>query len=893
MKRLFSSLWRRIRFFRSYADLQDEMRVNLELQAEENLSRGMTPQEARRQARLRLGDTPSTIEAIRDQQLVTRMESYYRDVVLGLRAIAKSPIFSLIAILTLAIGIGANTAVFTVLYGLLLRSLPVTHPRELALIGLHLDRQRTIPAVPWRMYKLLQARQRSFADLSASYWDSVSMRDAEGVMRQYNAAMITGNTFQILGLQPYLGRLFGPADDLRGGPPEGWPVVLGYRLWRDRFGGDADVIGKQIRVSNAITTIVGVAPPDFDGLWPGEDLSLYLPMQFLPSIMARDDLNSPDSGFFSSVIGRLKPGVSLAAANAEMHVYQKQLLKESVPLEVQQRPDFRRIRIEVISARTGIRTWSDQFLEPFYLMQGLVAIVLLLCCVNVGGLMMSKVHTRQHEFAVRTALGGARWRLIRQYLTESLIIALAGGALGAIAAWYGNGLLLHFFRGPLMFEDPSVRPDSTVFLATGVFAILTTLFFGTLPALRAGRADPGTLLTSRGRVGARRQIAGRAFVPLQVAMSLVLVAVATLLSQSLIRLRGERTGFEVNHVTIQTPPFHRLGLKDDAKLDLYQRMVDRLGQMPGMRSAAVTYYTPLTGDQAMAEFQTADAGAGAESMRMAWNDVGPGYFRTMETKILAGREFQRNERKRDVCVINQSAAAALFPRQSALGQYVRSGDVNEFEQKVSCRVIGIAQDARFASLRDAPPKTVYFPVTVRTGGNLVFLMNADTEADAIAAYRKAITELAPTVPLVLFVTLKEQMDAALGSQRLITIMSNFFAGLALFLSAIGLYGLLSSSVAQRTSEIGVRIALGAQRAVVLRMILSEALGLLGAGVALGAVALLFAVHFVQSMLFGLSAFDPATLLGTAAVLTLVTLCAGMIPALHAASVDPMNALRSE
>ncbi len=892
MRRLLASLWRRIRFFRSYSDLEEEMRVNLELQAEENADRGMSPEEARRQARLRFGNTPATIEAIRDQELVTRLESCYRDFVVGLRAIRKSPIFSLIAILTLAIGIGANTAVFTVLYGLLLRSLPVAHPRELALIGVDLDRTRVVPNVPWRMYEALRRQQHAFTGIAAAYWDNVSMRDAEGVMRQYNAAMMSGNAFQVLEMRPYLGRLFGPSDDTRGGPPQGWPVVIGYRLWKDRFGGDASVVGKQIRLSNAIATIIGVAPPDFEGLWPGTNLSLYLPIQFLPTIMEHDDLNNPESGFFCSIIGRLKPGITIAAANAEMQVYQKELLKESVPLAIQQQPWFRRVRIQVISARTGISLFDRSFLAPFYLMQGLVGVVLLLCCVNVGGLMMSKVHTRQHEFAVRTALGGARWRLIRQYLTESLIIALAGAALGAVAAWYGNGLLLHFFRGPMMFEDPVVPPDSTVFVVTGVFAVLTTLFFGTLPALRAGRADPGTLLTSRGRVGARRQIAGKAFVPLQVAMSLVLVAVATLLSQSLIRLHGERTGFEVNHVTIQTPPFHRLPQKGEAKLDLYQRMVDRLEQMPGMRSAAVTYYTPLTGDQAMAAFQATDAPSD-QTLRMAYNDVGPGYFRTMETKILAGREFQRNERKRDVCVINQSAAAALFPRQSALGRYVRSNDTREFEQIVNCRVIGIAQNAKFASLRDTPPKTVYFPVTTRTGGNLVFLMNADTEADAIAGYRKAITEIAPTVPLVLFVTLKEQMDAALGSQRLITIMSNFFAGLALFLSAIGLYGLLSSSVAQRTSEIGVRIALGAQRGVVLRMILSEALGLLGAGVALGAIALVFGVRFVQSMLFGLSAFDPLTLLGTAAALTLVTLCAGLIPALHAASVDPMYALRSE
>jgi predicted permease len=442
----------------------------------------------------------------------------------------------------------------------------------------------------------------------------------------------------------------------------------------------------------------------------------------------------------------------------------------------------------------------------------------------------------------------------------------------------------------------SIQPDNSVFWMTGSLAVLTTLFFGTLPALIAGRSDPGLLLKSRTAVGGKRQV-GKAFVPIQVALSLVLITMATLLSQSLIRLRGEYTGFDVNHVTIQTAPFIVLPQKDDAKLDLYQRMVDRLEQLPGMNSAAVTRMTPMTGYQATAAFQALAGGPNPpEDSHLSYNEVGPGYFRTMKTRILSGREFQKNERERSVCVLNQSAATYLFPHQQPLGAYVRSADTEEFGEIVSCRVIGIAEDAKYASLREPPPRTIYLPVTKDTmpkAGNLVFLMNSETKVQAISAYSTAIKEIAPTVPLVLFATLREQMDAALGSQRLITTMSNFFGALALFLSAIGLYGLLSSSVAQRTGEIGVRIALGARRGAVLRMILRDALRLFGAGLLLGGISLFFAIRFVRELLYGVSAFDPITVTAAMLSLAIVVLIAALVPALRAASVDPLVALRTE
>jgi predicted permease len=886
--------------FRCDADLEDELRVHLEMQAEENTDRGMPPVEAQRRAHLRLGRTPAIIERIRDQEAIVMLEGWYRDFLFGIRAIRQSPVFCITAILTLALGIGANTAIFTLLYGLLLRNLPAAHPEQLAHIRIVSSAAQFNDAgsfIPYRMIEQFQREQHSFAGISLWRSVEVTMLAGDGALRTFQTELVSGNAFSLLGLNPYLGRLISTGDDVRGGSAQGWPVVLSFGLWTERFGADSGIVGKQITVSNIPVTVVGVAPPDFHGVRPGTDVKFYLPLQFGTPLLGRA-IDSPGWFFPCSAIGRLNSGTRIAEAASEVAFRQKELFHQFLPVQALHSPYWEKAAINVDPASSGLPTYiSHVYSESLFLMQGLVGVVLLLCCVNVGGLMLSKVYARQREFAVRTAIGAARWRLIRQYLTESFVIALAGAALGGIATWYGSPALLGFFRDPMMGESISVHPDRMVFWITGACAVATTLLFGALPAWRAGRSDPGVLLTTRTAGSSRRQIAGRAFVPVQVALSLILVALATLLSQSLSRLHNDRTGFDVDHVTIQTARFNLLPQKGDAKLDLYQRMVDRLEQMPGMRAAAVTWQTPMTGVLITSRFEAVTQNPEPpEDPHMAYNAVGPGYFRTMNTHILEGREFQKNERGMNICIVNRAAANFFFPHEQAMGRYVRAKDPKDFPDSVTCRIIGIAEDAKFSNVREAPPRTIYFPVSVKTineAGVLVFLMNSGTRTQAIAGYRQALSEIAPTVPLVIFATLRDQMDAALGSQRLITASSNLFAGLALFLSAIGLYGLLASSVEQRGGEIGVRMALGAQRGMVLRMILKEALALVAAGVLLGAVALFFAVQFIRNMLFGVSAFDPASLALTMLLLAIVALAAALPPALRAASVDPMVALRAE
>jgi predicted permease len=908
MKEWFARRFSWMHHHRADSDLGDELKTHLEMQEEDYAGLGIPPSEARRRARLRLGSTPAIVENVRDLEFITLLENAYRDFRFGLRALRKSPVFALTAILTLGIGIGANTIVFTLLYGLLLRSLPVRDAASLVRIGVAsatIEPDRA-SQVPYKLLLELRRRQKSFTDISSWLPVNVSMDTGDGYPRMLTAGLAGGNGFEILGMNAYLGHLLTPADDVRGGPGEGWPAVLDYGFWKDNFGADPSVLGTQIKLSNTTVTVVGVAPPGFRGLWPGSDPKLYVPFHFL-SVLSGKDLDAPDWSPWCSTLGRLKPGGSAGQARAELATYDKSLISQFIPLDLQDRFQARNAYLWVSSARTGLPTFFGRvYSTPLYLMQGLVGIVLLLCCVNVAGLMMSKVHARRQEFALRTAIGAARWRLMSQYLTESFVIALAGAALGAAAAWYGTGYLLPFFRHPMEGAPMSIKPDTTVFAVTGLSSVLTTLLFGTLPAWRAAGSDPGHFLKSRTAGAARRRILGRAFIPLQIALSFVLVSIATLLSQSLTRLQTEQTGFDLDHVTIQTAPFTLQNYTREARMELYHRMKDRLEHLPGMNSASFTLFTPMTSFQATSSFQAVSSGPNPpEDPRMAYNDVGPGYFRTMKTTILEGREFYDNERDRSVCVLNQSAAAYLFPHQKPIGQYVRSTPgttgnpagrgVLPFPHVV-CRVVGLAQDAKFANLQEAPPRTIYFPVTpdtITAAGNLVILMNAPSKAQAIAAYRTAKSELSPATPFNVFVTLREQMEAALGSQRALSLMSGFFAALALFLSGLGLYGMLSSSVAQRTGEIGIRIAVGAKRVRVLRMILSEALVLLAAGLVPGAIALMIVTRFVAGMLYGVSALDPIRLAAVTAVLAVVALVAALFPALRATSIEPIRALRAE
>ncbi|MFN7935385.1 MAG: ABC transporter permease [Bryobacteraceae bacterium] len=884
---------------RREADLDAEIRFHLEEEIDEQTARGLSPAQARAAASKDLGNPTLVRESTRDAWGWGPLERLAQDVRYALRGMRRNPVFSLTAIITLAAGIGANTTVFTILHNLLLRNLPVREPAGLLRVGMGgfpNDTDGSGP-IPSRLLTRIRENQQSFANLSAWAITRLTRDDlGDGTPQLINTAYVSGNGLTDLGLSPQTGRLLRPSDDVRGGPPGGWPVVISNGYWRDAFHSSPDAIGRRFRLSNLEVTIVGVAPPGFRGLWPGTDTELFLPLWFFYAVERREPADSPEKDPWWNVIGRLKPGVSLSQAQAELALHNDTLRSQFLPQSISQQPWSAALHLNTKPAGAGLPTFFGRvYSKPLYLMQGLVAVVLLLCCVNISGLLLSRLHGRRQEFAIRTAIGAGRTRLMRQYLTESSLLATAGAGLGASIAWYGVPLLLPFFRHPNLGVGMFITPDRNILTVTATLAIATTLLFGLTPAWDAGRSQPGELLRTRTSTAARRHWLGRGLILVEVALSFLLVSVAGLLSGSLSRLQEEKTGFSLDHVTIQTPPLHLLNQPAEVRHQLYLRMKERLEQLPGVTSASFTWLTPMTSFQATSSFQAIDNTSEPPSdPKMSFNAVGPGYFRTMETAILDGREFHQGEQDSSVCLLNQSAAAFLFPRQaSVVGQYVRLTEQKRFPGNLSCRVIGLAQDAKFANLNEPAPRTLYLPIGVELlrSTNLVFLINAPTKQQAISAYTTAKKEVIPAAPLVLFATLREQMEAALGTQKALSLMSTLFAALALFLSGIGLYGLLAANVSQRTSEIGVRMALGASRGQVVRMILSEALLILTLGLTTGAACLFYATRYGSGLLYGVSAFDAWRLAATAAVLTVTAIAAATIPAFRAASVDPVQALR--
>lgn len=829
------------------------------------------------------------------------LRNVLQDFRFALRQWKKSPSFTVTAVLTLALGIGANTAIFSLLYAFLLRSLPVSHPEQLARIRLSDpgDAQNNDVGISWQMAERIRAQSQSFSDVSCWSGHTVfSMKDDQGTLRLYQGELVTGNGFEMLGVKPLLGRLLVPSDDVQGGP-QGWAVVLGYGFWNEHFKGDPGVVGRQITISGTTVTIVGVAPPNFDGVEVGFEPQLYMPNHFIAVLFGQGALDGPGNfGYIS--MARLKPGATLQQANAEVATYKKTVFDPFVPPRFSALPFVKRAVFQVQPGRSGFSFLRRQFTKPLLMMQGLVGVVLLLCCVNLAGLLMARTHGRQHEFAVRAAIGAGRWRLMRQYFSESLMLALMGSALGLGLAWMASSSLLSFMTPAGALVGVSLRPDSSVLAITGGLAVLTTILFGTLPAWLVGRANPQTLLRGRTVIGGGKNVAGHAFVPLQIALSLLLVVAAGLFIHSLQRTRAQAAGFVSDHVLIVSANFQTLSTPDEQIVDLYHNMAERLRQFPGMHAAAVTWFTPMTGRDARAAFISSGQGSEIhQDSRTAYNSVGPGYFGTLQIPMVAGRDFASTDRDRSVCILNRSAAGFFFAKGDALGQSVRSTDDEnnklQFPNPISCRVVGVVEDARFASFKEPAPRTIYFPLSTQTQDlrYQVFLLRGSSDAVASAAYRKVLAEYAPSTPLLIFLPLNEQIAELLGPDRLFSILSGFFGGLALLLSGLGLYGLLAISVTRRTGEIGVRMALGAERGTVLKMILLEAARLLALGAALGGVGIFFAARLIRSVLFDTSPADPGVLAWSLLVLSVVALVAAFIPARRAASLDPMTALRTE
>ena len=887
-----------------YRDLAVEMREHIEEKTDQLMREGMGRQEAEHAARRAFGNATLIEERGREVWQWPRLESIWADVKFAVRQLAKSPAFTATAVLTLALGIGANTGIFTLMHALLLKSLPIPEPDRLVRIALDIDSPNGVVSDQPLNVFLLQSIQRHSKSLSGVFgWSPYDfvLREDTG-LRIYSGAVVSGNAFQVLGISPAAGRLLMPEDDQRGGGPDGWAAVISHRFWQQHYHADRSIIGRHVTLTDHSVTIVGVAPEGFEGVFVATRPDFYLPLEYEPVMRGAGSLLRQPGNLWLSIWARLKPGISREAAAAEMSSIYRIAMDETLPPAVRHIAVVERSKFAVRRGGTG---WSDlraQYARPLFLLQILVGVVLLVCCVNLAGLCLARASTREREFAIRGALGAARSRLMQQLLVESLLLAIGGGTLAVLFAWGTDRYLLHFLGNREAAESLSSRPDLPALLVTGGCAVLCALLFGLAPGWLASHVsiEPALRRSSQSIAAGKDSLVQRVFVPVQVALTLALVVVAAMLSATVSHLRTIHLGFRVENILLIPSDFEKLPQKGLDLVHLYRRMTLRMEQMPGVDSASVAESTPLRGQGQTAIFTSGSSAKPAINFANRYwvNDVGAGYFATLGTKMLAGRDFSGEDADANTCILNRSAANALFPGSSATGQSLRRSDRSMNSGQATtrdCQVIGVVEDAKYTSLREPAPATVYLPFGVNTDrlSSMYFVIHASTLAEAKEAWLKALHELAPGSPETEPIAFSDQFDDSIARERLLSVLSGFFAALALLLSGIGIYGLMASYVARRTTEIGVRIALGATRGRIFALVMRKVAVLLLLGTLAGGCLAVFAAHSIKAFLFDVNAGNPAIFAGAALILAAAGFAAAMLPARRAVAIEPMQALRSE
>ena len=893
--------------FRSQADrsLRAEMQFHLDALIAENIAAGMSPEEARCAAMRTFGNATLAREQTEETWGWTWLERLLQDLGFAMRQIGRARGFALIAILTLALGIGANTAVFTLTHAMLLSSVPVTEPDRLVRLAIDLtdadptDDDSDLPlSLP--MMQELNGRAKSFDGVFG--WSIYAFRPQKSDDRRtILGATVSGNAFQVLRLHAAAGRLIQPADDQPGGGPDGWAAVISYRDWAQRYHMDPSVVGRHIVVTDHPVTIVGVAPAGFEGMLTAQHPDLYLPLEFDAALNGESGLHNGDR-LWLVTFARLRHGISREAAQAEMTAIFPSLKREVLSARLQKAPDVQKARLAVRRGNSGWSELQQEYAKPLVLLQMLVLVVLLICCANLSGLFLARAAARQQEFAIRAALGAARGRLMRQLLVESLMLALPGAVVGVALAWLAGPWLVHLLGSGKQAAkiSLSISPDVTVLSVTAACAVLCALLFGMAPAWAAGHTSVEVgLRGTQARVAKGSSGARRFFVPFQVALSLVLVVVAALLGSTVVHLRTNDSGYRTKDVYFYITDFNRIPQKGAALLPLYRRMIARMNSMPGIVSASVAEVPPLFDMGDGGRFVAADAGPKTEAVGTFANAVGRGFFETVGTPFATGRDLRNDETDADSCILNQAAAARFFPKQNAMGQLLRQMP-NEFgdpgQSQHICQVVGIVKDSKYFTLVQEKAPIVYLPISARLGprlGGLFLAMHARSKAAAEAAQRTVIDEVAPTAPLSDTVRFTDVYNDSIAREQLLSALSSFFAGLALLLSGIGIYGLVAWNVTQRTREIGIRMALGATRPRVFALVMRQVLALLAVGVAAGGVAAFFAARSIRSFLFEVQPGSLVVFLTAVLALVLIGVLAAMLPARRAVSIDPMRALRTE
>jgi putative ABC transport system permease protein len=878
-----------------------ELRFHFDQQVEKYIKSGMTREQATRRARIEVGGHEQLKEEIRDARGANLIETLFQDIRYGLRILGRTPVISCVAILSLALGIGANTAIFSLIDTVMLRMLPVEKPEELTQVRMQDPRSSNDEAEPTftnPLWEALRDRQDFYSGIFA--WSLAQFDLSQGgAVHDVNGMFSSGEYFSTLGVRPAAGRLITVDDDKRGCPGV---AVLSYGFWQDHFGGAESAVGSTLSLDNHAFNIIGVSAPGFFGLEVGNKFDVAIPVcaaQIFDGPKSRLDRRS---WWWLHVAGRSKLRVGPEQLKARLGVISPQVFAAALPQdwEVKDQQYFLKRSFQPTPAATGTSYLRRQFTQPLHILMGVVGLVLLIACANIASLMLARASARHKEIAVRKALGASRARLIRQLLTECVLLSMAGAILGILFARWGSALLVRYIStgDNKVFLDLSFDWRTLSFTA-GV-AIFTGILFGVLPAFRSTRVSLTSAMKGSQAVDAENRSkfrAGKWIVASQVALSLVLLVASGLFLRSLVKLVTMDVGFDRNNVLIVHANLHNAKVTLDQQPSMFDEIENRMRTLPGVVSASRSVMTPVSNYvwNSDLDVDTPNAPTGDAALAF-FNFISPSYFGTVRTPLLAGRNFNDGDTKTAplVAVVNETLARRFFPAGDVLGKYFRIHP-DPGKPAPPIQIVGLVKDAKYESLREEAHATAYFPIAQVTEPveEQVFELRTATRTSAlISSVQEAVAGVSKAVPLD-FGTLAEQVDDSLVQERLLATLSTFFGALALLLAMIGLYGALSYLVAQRQREFGIRMALGAPRDSILRLVMRDVVVVLAGGLTVGACISLAAVGVLQKMLFGLAARDTVTLLGSIGVLSAVAFFAGYLPARRATHIDPMVALRYE
>jgi predicted permease len=887
-------------------ELEEELNGFLEMATEEKMKEGMSRKDALRAVRLERGSLGVTKEVVRSGGWESVVEGFWRDIHFGVRSLRKSPGFSAVVALTLTLGIGANTAIFTLANAVMLESLPVPNPAQLYRLGDNnnccvmtgTQNDGSFVLYSYSLYEFLRDHTPEFEQLAAfeSYTADLSVRGPrDSAAEPYKGELVSGNYFQMLGVHASAGRLLTPVDDSRSAPRM---AVMSYRTWQQSFARDPAVVGSRLSIDGASYTIAGIAAPQFYGdTLRSDPPDFWLPLVWEPE---RWRLQSNEVEWLY-LVGRLKPEFAPESVQARLSVALQQWLASHRDVIPQR--DWGEIphqHIRLTSAARGVEQLQTDYALALRLLATLSALLLLIACANIANLLLARGSANQSQTAVRLALGGTRGRLIRQSLTESVLLAVTGGVMGLYVAYAGSqALLLLAFRGA-HYVPISVRPSVPVLLFAVILSLATGIVFGIAPAWMASRSNPADALRGAGRAkGERSSTLQKSLIVVQVALSIVLLAGAGLLTRSLRNLEGQHFGFVTDgRLIISLINPEAAGYTDEKLPALYQRLGTALPRIPGVLSVSLSTYSPLEGNN-WNEFVYIEGKSPNYSETPSWLRVGPHYFETIGTRLLQGRAIDERDTPAatHVAVINDTFARRLFPNENPIGQHFGMGDVRH---SADYEIVGIVEDAKYQDTRGAAYATFFLPLLQVPSGeplrgwvSAIEFHVAGRPENIESAVRQSIAAVDPNLTILKVQSFGEQVALNFNQERLIARLTELFGVLALILACLGLYGLTAYAVARRTNEFGIRMALGADRSNVLGLVLRATLPHLGLGLAIGIPAALAGGHLLAHQLYGVKSYDPAIFGAAALVLAASATFAASLPARRAMRVDPMVALRYE